>query len=170
MINSWLTAHAIFVSGITHLYCLWTSAQIRQETSLEDVLRQASSCTKLLITLGKNWSVAQNAQSKFERLVEPTAEGWKNNRSGTMTPAMQVQMQQQQTSQQQTQGENLVGVDAGGAYPPMENPPSNFWDQYNADYMQDPNIIMDELGDLGTWLDLEWLSASDLTYQMGAYR
>lgn len=164
LINSWLTAHAVFVSGITLLYCLWTSAEIRGETTLNDFLQQADACNKLLSKLGKTWSVAENAQSKFERLVELTAESWKNNQFGTTTPAMQMQ------TQQQMPGENVSSVDDGVGFQPMENAPSNFWEQYNADYMQGPNIIMDELGDMGGWFDLEWLGDSNFTYQMGAYR
>ncbi|KAF2014986.1 hypothetical protein BU24DRAFT_423908 [Aaosphaeria arxii CBS 175.79] len=162
LINSWLTAHSVFVSGITILYCLWTSAEIRRQTTLEDFLRQADACSKLLNKLGKSWSVAENAQSKFERLVQVTSDTWKNNQSGTITPAIQTQ------AQQQTIGENGGGVEVGVGYQSMENLPLNFWEQYNTDYTQGPNMIMDELGDMGGWFDLEWLGNSENTYQMGA--
>jgi hypothetical protein len=35
--------------------------------------------------------------------------------------------------------------------------PIDFWDVLNADYSLPQNLLVDELGDMGTWFDLDWL-------------
>uniref|UniRef100_L2G3R0 Phosphoribosylglycinamide synthetase n=1 Tax=Colletotrichum fructicola (strain Nara gc5) TaxID=1213859 RepID=L2G3R0_COLFN len=59
--NSWLTAHTVFVSGITFLYCLWVVPKIKQETSLVAFKSNADACSNLLKYLAKTWSVAADA-------------------------------------------------------------------------------------------------------------
>ena len=71
--HTWLTAHTIFVSGITFLYCLWVNAAIKERTSMEEFNRIASACSALLKVLGKAWSVAADAVEKFDRLVSLTS-------------------------------------------------------------------------------------------------
>ncbi|KAI8197943.1 D-alanine--D-alanine ligase [Colletotrichum sp. SAR 10_65] len=75
--NSWLTAHTVFVSGITFLYCLWVVPKIKQETSLVAFKSNADACSNLLKYLAKTWSVAADAVLKYERLVHLTTESWK---------------------------------------------------------------------------------------------
>ncbi|KAF5490936.1 Positive regulator of purine utilization [Colletotrichum fructicola] len=75
--NSWLTAHTVFVSGITFLYCLWVVPKIKQETSLVAFKSNADACSNLLKYLAKTWSVAADAVLKYERLVYLTTESWK---------------------------------------------------------------------------------------------
>ncbi|KAJ0344468.1 hypothetical protein KNSL1_009333 [Colletotrichum chrysophilum] len=75
--NSWLTAHTVFVSGITFLYCLWVVPKIKQETSLVALKSNADACSNLLKYLAKTWSVAADAVLKYERLVYLTTESWK---------------------------------------------------------------------------------------------
>lgn len=75
--NSWLTAHTVFVSGITFLYCLWANPEIKDSMSLSDLRSNAAACTTLLKYLTKTWSVAAQAVVKFEKLVHLTANSWK---------------------------------------------------------------------------------------------
>jgi hypothetical protein len=146
MTNSWLTAHAVFVSGITMLYCIWTSLEVRKSTNLKTFLQQADSCTKLLSSLGKTWSVAKNAQSKFDHLVQVTNDSWK---SGNVSPRRQSS---------RTENNNGIveprPVDNSAA---PDSLPIDFWDVLNADYSLPQNLLVDELGDMGTWFDLDWL-------------
>ncbi|KAF2182383.1 hypothetical protein K469DRAFT_728575 [Zopfia rhizophila CBS 207.26] len=71
--NSWLTAHTVFVSGITMLYYAWVNPQILQTASSEFYRRQKS-CSDVLAALGRTWSVARDARNKFDRLVQMTKE------------------------------------------------------------------------------------------------
>jgi hypothetical protein len=51
-------------------------------------------------------------------------------------------------------------------YDDVDNLPLNFWDDLNADYAVPPNMLLDELGDMGTWFGLQWLG--DATYTWSA--
>lgn len=150
MLNSWLTAHAVFVAGITSLYCLWTSIEVRKSTDLATFSQQADSCSKLLTSLSKTWSVAYNAQTKFDQLVQLTKESWgKSNTKAESTAAMSPQ--------------HYRGNDINPQYTPSMEPfvlddlPAGFWDDVNTNYELPPNMLMDELGDVGDWFDLDWL-------------
>jgi hypothetical protein len=77
--SSWTTAHTVFISGISVLYCLWTSPLVRQETPLDELAELASACLSVLDTLGKVWSLAESARGKFERLYQLTIENWTRN-------------------------------------------------------------------------------------------
>jgi hypothetical protein len=146
MVNSWLTAHAIFVSGITMLYALWTSPQIRRELNPQEFSKNAESCARLLAALGKTWSVALNAHAKFERLVQVTIETWKQ-KSDTMLSENPTVLPDAECNTDNTGRTDF--------YPELENLPLNFWDDYSMD--QGPSFFMDELGDMGSWFDLNWL-------------
>ena len=164
MINSWLTAHAVFVSGITMLYCLWISPQIRRETNPQAFMQKADSCTKLLITLGKTWSVAQNCRPKFDRLVQLTVDSWNKTQTGITKPANYVRHQEMDNNMETVRSDNT------GEFSRLENPPQKFWDEYDTDYWNSPNMIMDELGDMGNWFDLDWLSdANRKAFQADAW-
>jgi hypothetical protein len=146
MTNSWLTAHAVFVSGITMLYCIWTSPEVRKSTNLKTFLQQADSCTKLLSSLGKTWSVAKNAQSKFEHLVHVTNDSWK---SGNVSPRRQ--------SRRTENSSEVLEPRPVDNYIAPESFLIDFWDELNFDYSLPQNLLVDELGDMGTWFDLDWL-------------
>lgn len=152
--NSWLNSHAVFVSGITMLYCLWTCPEVRKTTNLKSFLQEADSCTKLLSTLGKTWSVAKNAQAKFDHLVQLTKDSWNSN---TIMTAPE---------QQTKDADNLCSTDTQ----PMRNSevldglPAGFWDGLDMDFSVPSNMLMDELGDMGTWFDLDWLG--DATFSL----
>jgi hypothetical protein len=146
MTNSWLTAHAVFVSGITMLYCIWTSPEVRKTTCLKTFLQQADSCIKLLSSLGETWSVAKNAQSKFGHLVQVTNDSWK---FGNVSP-------RQQSRRTENTSEIVEPRLVENCLAPSILP-INSWDELNADYSLPQNLLVDELGEIGTWFDLDWL-------------
>jgi hypothetical protein len=154
MTNSWLTAHAVFVSGITLLYCLWTCPDVRKTTNLKVFLQQAESCTKLLSTLGKTWSVAKSAQEKFGHLAQLTKESW-NSRS------MAPQTQSQGTGNMENSSE--TPATAANIPVALDGLPEGFWDGLDVDFSMPPGMLMDELGDMGTWFDLDWLGDSNFS-------
>lgn len=154
MIVSWITAHAVFVSGITMLYCIWTSHEVRRATSLKTFLEQANACTNLLSTLGKTWPVAKNGQEKFDHLVQITNDSWKlkpDTVSGTITPAQKAM----------DYPNSPRPVDN---FSDFDNLPVGFFDATNADFSIPPSTLMEELGDMGSWFDLDWLGDSTYTF------
>lgn len=143
--NSWLTAHSVFVSGITMLYCLWTSYDLRRSVNLKSFFDQADACSKLLSNLGQTWSVAKSAQIKFDHLVQLTKDSWVS-KSGNMTPALH-----HRDLEDVGQSKSIEN------YEIFDSIPGNFANEANLCYSVPPNMFMDELGDMGTWFDLDWL-------------
>ncbi|KAK7749318.1 hypothetical protein SLS62_008287 [Diatrype stigma] len=70
--RSWLAAHAVFVSGITFVYCVWAQ-QIPGGREREAFARDVAACAAVLRFLGRTWTVAAEAVGKFERLARLTA-------------------------------------------------------------------------------------------------
>ncbi|KAI1387025.1 uncharacterized protein F4822DRAFT_332373 [Hypoxylon trugodes] len=153
--NSWLTAHTVFVSGITFVYCLWAQPQIKDETSLENFMRHTSACTTLLTFLGKTWSVAADAVEKFDRLVHMTIHVWKAGEGESSTVPVGIPgtdgTQNLETQRLQRGGQVY---DAAPSMPMV--------DQYleNGDrnhYELEPTSFYSELGDMSAWFDLDWI-------------
>lgn len=163
MLDSWLTAHAVFVSGITMLYCLWTSPEVRTNTDLKTLLKQADSCSKLLSNLSKTWSVAQNAQTKFEQLVQLTKDSWERSRSEGNTTSS---LEQYRAVQPDLNADLTTSIDA---YSAIDNLPPGFWDDINTNYEVPPNMLMDELGDVSNWFDLDWLGDANFSTGVDYY-
>lgn len=100
--DTWLAAHAVFVAGITMLYCQWTTTGRRavggedgegegdddssnnsnSNKGFEAIRKDCESCTRLLNALGDTWSVAEDAVAKFERLIQLTERIWDNSGGG----------------------------------------------------------------------------------------
>jgi hypothetical protein len=159
MLNSWLTAHAVFVSGITSLYCLWTSPDVRKNTDLETFLQQADSCSKLLASLSKTWSVANNAQTKFEQLVQLTKDSWGKSNTKFDNNVAAASPEHYRTTQNDMNTQTTPSLDAYG----IDNMPLGFWDDVNTNYELPPNMLMDELGDVSDWFDLDWLGDANFS-------
>lgn len=156
--NSWLTAHTIFVGGITFLYCLWVKPGIKEETSFDSYNRTATSCINLLQFLGKTWSVAADALSKFERLVQLTTSSWRAH-------------QQQGDSTEMAAGHSLMTLSNQAqdcpAAPQAQASEINeaelptFWGGEQSQYEPEPQLFFNELGEMSSWFDLDWIMNSD---------
>lgn len=107
-------------------------------------MQQADSCTKLLETLSKTWSVAESAKVKFDHLVEVTKDSWKLRSSTTSGLPEQTQ-----------------SVDATLESQVSDNMTTGIWEEMNLDYVMPSSILVDELGDMGSWFDLDWLGDMD---------
>ncbi|KAL0934937.1 zn 2cys6 transcription factor [Colletotrichum truncatum] len=151
--NSWLTAHTVFVSGITFLYCLWVVPKIKQDTSLAAFNSNAGACVKLLKYLAKTWSVAADAVVKLERLVHLTSESWKSTTN--RPPSAEVAAGHSLLSMAQGQevdGNEVVAapVTDMGLYT-ISDDNAGIGGEFEAD------SFFNELGDMSSWFDLNWL-------------
>ncbi|KAF7185779.1 Pyrimidine pathway regulatory protein 1 [Pseudocercospora fuligena] len=155
LVNSWLTAHAVFTSGITLLYCIWMSSDIRNTTSMNDLAKHGSSCTMVLDKLSKTWTVAGSAKAKFESLVQLTTENWKRGQPDAKN-VRPKECPAPSSNNIVPPGDPLsflTGMsEADGALASLWNDP------IGSDLLPDPDIFIDELGDMSSWFDLEWLT------------
>jgi len=87
---SWLNVHIVFVAGITILYCLWISPQIRAVTSLQTFVRHADMCKEVLGKLSATWPVAVTAAQKFQSMTDITKSTWQQGFPDNTSPRTQV--------------------------------------------------------------------------------
>ncbi|KAI0387223.1 hypothetical protein F5Y04DRAFT_28 [Hypomontagnella monticulosa] len=152
--NSWLTAHTVFVSGITFVYCLWAQPQIKKETSLETFKRNATACTTILMFLGRTWSVAADAVEKFERLAHMTSHVWRAGEDGSSetstgnptAPSQSRDFQSQEATQPISISRNM-----------MSSTDQCVVDGDRVEYELEPTSFYTELGDMSSWFDLDWI-------------
>jgi hypothetical protein len=159
--NSWLTAHTVFVSGITFLYCLWIKPEMKSVTALDTFLTNAAACTTLLRFLGKTWTIAADAVNKFERLVQLTQNSWGPNLDDSSTEVAAshslLSMAQSQDSDNLQSGR--VDDERSGPFAREYDEPTladSFTTCTNG-FEVAPESFYYELGDMSAWFDLNWL-------------
>lgn len=69
---TWGTLHVIFSAGLTYLHCLWTSAAVRHQTSLDEMNSTLTSCTMLLTVIADRFKGAASYRDVFEALCSRT--------------------------------------------------------------------------------------------------
>lgn len=69
---TWLTAHSIFLSGITMLHVHRTCREIQTQTANEVLVEDIRSCSSLLESLATRWPIAQRSRAKFDALAQST--------------------------------------------------------------------------------------------------
>ncbi|KAI0839027.1 hypothetical protein F5Y06DRAFT_286951 [Hypoxylon sp. FL0890] len=152
--NSWLTAHTVFVSGITFVYCIWAQPRIKNETSLEAFTRNATACTTLLTFLGRTWSVATNAVKRFERLVHMTTHSWRAGEEGSSTcpnETSEISVRHSSASQHLPGGDQKRDSSrTTSTFGDMGGPR---WNEHDFE----PMSFYTELGDVSAWFDLDWI-------------
>lgn len=146
--HTWLTAHTIFVSGITFLYCLWVNAAVKERTSMEDFDRIASACSALLKVLGKAWSVAADAVEKFDRLVSLTSSSWNSWKEAQAERRTEIAV-----------GASLVSLAQDGAVADntTASNQADVFDDVGGFNLVEPEFFLTELGDMSSWFDLDWI-------------
>lgn len=130
LLNTWLAAHTVFVSGITVLYCIWVSPSIREKQG-QNISQIATWCSSLLDSLGKTWSVARDAKVKFDALARLTKESL--------------------AKQQEPQGELSARPEEQSFW--TSTGPASDMAEENA------GVLADVLGDMSEWFDLEWFDS-----------
>lgn len=148
MPNTWLTAHTIFVSGITFLYCLWVNAAIKEKTSMDEFNRIASACSALLKVLGKAWSVAADAVEKFDRLVSLTSSSWNSWKEAQAERRTEI-----------AAGASLVSLAQDGAVAETTTAvnQADVFEDVGGFNLVEPEFFLTELGDMSSWFDLDWI-------------
>jgi hypothetical protein len=155
MANSWLTAHSVFVAGITMLYCLWVGHQVRLQTAFQTFTKQASSCSKLLEALAKTWSLAENARVKFDRLVQITINSWRSEQSKSATITSIAPMINEDGSFSRLPPSGQSDTDTPRPAADISSLPFEW--NYDDPFIQERNFPLNELDDVGNWFDLDWL-------------
>lgn len=153
--HTWLTAHTVFVSGITFLYCLWVNAAVKEGTSADEFSRIASACSALLKVLARAWSVAADAVEKFDRLVSLTESSWSSWKEAQAERRTEIAV-----------GASLVSLAQDGAASDSaaaENQPDVFGDVGGFDIVE-PEFFLTELGDMSSWFDLDWIGEGGFNF------
>lgn len=150
---SWLNVHMAFVAGITILYSVWISPQIRSVTMLEVFIHHAEMCKELLSKLSTTWSVAATAGQKFKTLSNITKSNWDKGFSSDTSSQTQVR-------------DVTAEVDAAESASHLQDPllpgfellPNGEidWGTFDLDYnFADP--LLDTLGPMSDLFDLNWI-------------
>lgn len=63
---TWLTAHSIYLSGITMLHAYTNCREIQTQATSEVLLEDIRSCSSLLESLGARWPIAKLSKAKFD--------------------------------------------------------------------------------------------------------
>ncbi|KAK2598537.1 hypothetical protein N8I77_011944 [Diaporthe amygdali] len=152
MPNTWLTAHTIFVSGITFLYCLWVNAAVKEKTSMDEFNRIASACSALLKVLGKAWSVAADAVEKFDRLVSLTSSSWNSWKEAQAERRTEI-----------AAGASLVSLAQDGAVAETTTAvnQADVFEDVGGFNLVEPEFFLTELGDMSSCISV-FRSASSL--------
>lgn len=69
---TWLTAHSIFLSGITMLHAYRSCREIQTQTTSDALAGDTGSCSSLLEILGTRWPIAQRSKAKFDAQRQST--------------------------------------------------------------------------------------------------
>lgn len=69
---TWAVLHELFLSGLTYLYCLWTSPMARETTRQDQVSSTCTDCTMILVILAERWTDAAPYRDVFEALANRT--------------------------------------------------------------------------------------------------
>jgi len=145
--------HMVFVAGITILYSLWISPQIRSVTALEVFTHHAEMCRDLLSKLSTTWSVAATAGQKFETLSNITKSNWDKGLSNETS--LQTQVQEASARLRTADGTSYLSAPLlpGSDLLPSEEIDWNTFDlNYN---FADP--LLDSLGQMSDLFDLDWI-------------
>lgn len=157
--HTWLASHAVFVSGITLLYCLWTNQALRVGIEMDVVKKDCDGCVKLLKVLGETWTVAEDAMLKFERLVDLTEKSWHTSRPSNMVTSMTMLVNEPAI------GHDCVAPDVSELTSPPNLTTLDGLSLDNAG-MESTDLFLGELGDMDTWFDLSWLNDTEVFHMM----
>ncbi|KAH9887498.1 fungal-specific transcription factor domain-containing protein [Xylariomycetidae sp. FL2044] len=68
----WQWVHCLFLAGLTMIYCLWESAELRNAVRVFDVMTAAQDCASTLTALTERFTDASGCRDAFEGLSAAT--------------------------------------------------------------------------------------------------
>lgn len=68
----WAWVHHLFLSGLTMLYCIWESVNVRTTAAIVDVMTSTQDCASTLTALAERFADASGCRDAFERLSSTT--------------------------------------------------------------------------------------------------
>ena len=163
--DTWLTAHLVFVSGITIIYTAWVLPGIGNRaaipgssnfTTLDKPVTEAlesgiKTCSDLLEHLGQTWSVARDAKEKFDSLGSLTLEAMRNGNIQFGT-AMGSNARPPAVPAMQSDAATLPSGDE------LDTSWMNAGDGFVFGDLLDPPDFLDQLGDFSTSYDFGWMA------------
>ncbi|OAL51428.1 hypothetical protein IQ07DRAFT_679676 [Pyrenochaeta sp. DS3sAY3a] len=170
LLDTWLTAHMVFISGITIIYTAWVLPGISNRaaipgagtfTTLEKTITEAleegiKECSNLLGYLGQTWTIAHDAKAKFDRLGDLTFDAMRN---GTIPFAKHVETQVRPPVA--TRGTGATDADMGpraSSIPEGDNTWLGSGDAFILGDLLDPPDFFDQFGDISGSYDFGWMA------------
>lgn len=69
---AWMWAHYLFLAGLTMIYCIWQSQEVRDAIFIVDVMTAARDCASTLSALTERFAPAGGCRDAFEGLSAAT--------------------------------------------------------------------------------------------------
>ncbi|KAF2627100.1 hypothetical protein BU25DRAFT_458912 [Macroventuria anomochaeta] len=180
--DTWLTAHTVFISGITIIYTAWVLPKINNRAAVPGASNYSTlnvsntdaiesglkDCSDLLAHLGRTWSVATDAKAKFDEMSSSMLDRMRN---GSLPFASAA------NTTSRPSGTHRTGQEAGVAgLPPAPGAASNTYglantedvdtvwlgsgDAFTFGDLLEPPDFLEQLGDFSASYDFGWMADS----------
>ncbi|KAL2441458.1 hypothetical protein ABEF95_014955 [Exophiala dermatitidis] len=70
--DTWAGLHNLFLGGVTFLYCLWSSPEVRAQFRLDKVSTTCTACAVVLAIMAERWAAAGPYRDAFDMLTNTT--------------------------------------------------------------------------------------------------
>ncbi|KAI9729149.1 MAG: hypothetical protein M1834_007056 [Cirrosporium novae-zelandiae] len=87
----WIWVHRLFLAGLTMMYCIWHSREVRSHLTIEEVIESTQSCSSVLAALAEHSPGAASCRDDFDRLSAVTIKFFMNpetNTRGVQSPVV----------------------------------------------------------------------------------
>ncbi|KAL7629518.1 hypothetical protein AAE478_001039, partial [Parahypoxylon ruwenzoriense] len=68
----WQCVHSLFLAGLTMIYCIWESSEVREKARILDIMTAAQDCASTLTALAERFPDASGCRDAFESLSGAT--------------------------------------------------------------------------------------------------
>ncbi|KAF2629848.1 hypothetical protein BU25DRAFT_446727 [Macroventuria anomochaeta] len=177
--DTWLTAHTVFISGITVIYTAWVLPRINNRAAIPSVSNYSTlnvsitnniecgirDCSDLLAHLGRTWSVAMDAKEKFDRMSASTLERMRNGSLPFASAADTVPRQGGIHGTEQAAEASAAAGSASNTYGFSRVEDINAtWlrsgDGFTFGDLLEPPDFLEQLGDFSNSYDFGWMADS----------
>ena len=178
--DTWLTAHTVFISGITIIYTAWVLPKINSraaisgarnystlERSITDAIDDGlKNCSDLLAHLGRTWSVATDAKEKFDGMSASTLDRMRN---GSLPFASSADTMRREDGAHGTEQPARASGGSGTATNTFDLSNTRVvdtsWlgngDAFTFGDLLEPPDFLEQLGDFSTSYDFGWMADSN---------